>query len=253
MEGELWWCGDPHGDFAPLIDAAQVALRERRAPGAVVLLGDLDLDAPLEQVLAPLIEAGIGVWWIVGNHDGDRAHWHDRLFGSALAENNLSGRVVALGGLRIAGLGGVFRERIWYPPGAPRFATREDYLRTLAPQRRWRGGLPMRDRATLWWEDYAALWECEADVLVTHEAPGCHHHGFTVLDELAESMGARRIVHGHHHEGYCTTLANGIAVQGVGLAGVTALDGTVIKAGKLDRQRAGRWRGPSGNVKGDKR
>jgi len=48
---------------------------------------------------------------------------------------------------------------------------------------------------------------------------------------------------GDPHGAVAPLLDTGIEVYGVGLAGVTALDGTVIAGGKLDRQRAGRWRG----------
>jgi predicted phosphodiesterase len=59
-----------------------------------------------------------------------------------------------------------------------------------------------------------------ADVLVTHEAPSNHEFGFPVIDELAERMGVKMIVHGHHHRAYEATLPNGIAVVGVAKAGM---------------------------------
>jgi predicted phosphodiesterase len=40
----------------------------------------------------------------------------------------------------------------------------------------------------------------QADILVTHEAPGAHRHGFEVLDALALMMRAKLLMHGHHHE-----------------------------------------------------
>ncbi|GCL66129.1 hypothetical protein AQPW35_52100 [Rubrivivax pictus] len=36
-------------------------------------------------------------------------------------------------------------------------------------------------------------------MLVTHEAPSWHDHGFAALDSLAVRMGVRWLVHGHHH------------------------------------------------------
>lgn len=67
-------------------------------------------------------------------------------------------------------------------------------------------------------DTYNRLAVLEADVLVTHEAPGCHRHGFEELDLLAGAMGVRWIVHGHHHQHYKATLDNGISVIGLGRA-----------------------------------
>jgi hypothetical protein len=55
-------------------------------------------------------------------------------------------------------------------------------------------------------------------VLVTHEAPSCHRHGFAAIDRLAEVAAARLIVHGHHHESYAAKLPGGIDVRGLGFA-----------------------------------
>jgi len=59
---------------------------------------------------------------------------------------------------------------------------------------------------------------------VLHEAPTSDRHGHQALDDLAENLGVRLIVHGHHHRCYTDTLANGIAVVGLGLAQVAMLD-----------------------------
>ncbi|MBT2320799.1 hypothetical protein J7E62_00295 [Variovorax paradoxus] len=37
----------------------------------------------------------------------------------------------------------------------------------------------------------------KADILVSHEAPAAHPFGFAAVDELAISLGARLVVHGH--------------------------------------------------------
>jgi hypothetical protein len=62
------------------------------------------------------------------------------------------------------------------------------------------------------------------DILVTHEAPTSHPHGFAPIDALAEACGARLIVHGHHHQSYEAVLASGIRVRGLGLAEPWLLD-----------------------------
>ncbi len=216
----VYFAGDPHGQFQQI-----EAVAKRDAGALFVLLGDHDLSVPLEQAIP---SAAASTWWIHGNHDADRVEYHDRLFRSALADRCLHGRVIEIGGYRIAGLGGVFRERIWHPDTGVRFASPSEYLRAIPPRDHWRGGLPVRHRASIWWSDYEALWGRPADILVTHEAPSCHRHGFTVLDDLAESMGVSLIVHGHHHETYRAELVSGITVQGVGLAEVVTLDGEVV-------------------------
>lgn len=212
------FAGDPHGNFRPIVAAA---LKDK--PTAVVLLGDYDLEMPLDQEMKAVIEAGIEVWWIRGNHDADREGWHDFLFGSGLAEFDLNGRVVDIGGLRVAGLGGVFDPKVWHPGlnnGEPTHRSPE----ALAEALTWRpstipgplrNGIPLRHRSAIFWSDYEALWDQRADILVTHEAPDSHRHGFRALGELAEAMGVSVIIHGHHHEAYEGQTAGGIRVIGV--------------------------------------
>lgn len=209
---KLLFYGDPHGEWRPLQQAVS-----QHIPDAVVLLGDMDLVRPLEQEVAGF--AG-KVWWIHGNHDCHslaRVGWYDSLFGSALAGHALHGRVTELGGLRVAGLGGHFQQSIWHPAHNIRFSHREHWLAANPASARWRSGLPIKARAAIWWEDYERLFGQQADILVLHEAPSCHRYGFAVLDELAEAMGVRWIVHGHHHEDYDGVLGD-ICVRGVGKA-----------------------------------
>lgn len=40
----------------------------------------------------------------------------------------------------------------------------------------------------------------KADILVCHEAPSCHPYGYSEIDELAQAMGAKMVVHGYHHD-----------------------------------------------------
>jgi len=232
----LLFGGDPHGVFDPIEQAA------RQDPQArFVLLGDFDLPVPLEQAVPTAADR---CWWIHGNHDCDCVAYHDRLFGSALADRCLHARVVEIDGLRVAGLGGVFRERTWHPETGIRFRAPRDFLRAIPPRQHWRHGLPVRHRGSIWWSDYQSLWDQRAEVLVLHEAPSCHRHGFAVLDELAEAMGVSLIVHGHHHETYRDRLPSGIEVQGVGLAEVVDLDGNLVAARRprYHRPKGARWR-----------
>lgn len=226
----LLFAGDPHGDFKPINRAV-----EQTRPEGVVLLGDFDLDVPLEQALGPW--GPELAWWIHGNHDLDREQWHDYLFESELADRSLHGKVVEIAGYRVAGLGGVFREKVWHPETGVAFKTRREFMYSMGKGNRWRGGLPRKHRASIWWEDYERLFDQRADILITHEAPSTHRHGFKPLDELAEAMRVRLIVHGHHHEDYHATLPSGIKVLGVGLAGVADESGQIVVPGRYSTRR----------------
>ena len=52
------------------------------------------------------------------------------------------GGVSGLGPFAVAGLAGVFKQRIWLPPADPVFRTRDELLRSLSHQQRWRRGRP---------------------------------------------------------------------------------------------------------------
>jgi hypothetical protein len=216
-ERPILFAGDPHRNFSPILRAC-LGL----APGTLVLLGDCDCPAPLAEVLAPAIEQGWDVRWILGNHDTETESAYDNL---TTADGDLGLRVATIGGLRVAGLPGVFKPRVWQPnEGAPAYRTREAFLAALSPQELWRGGLPLWHRDTIFPEDFVELAAQRFDVLVTHEAPSSHPHGFAAIDALAEGCGARLIVHGHHHQSYAATLPNGITVRGLGLAEPWRLD-----------------------------
>lgn len=186
--------GDPHGQFQHLIDAVL-----DQQPVAVIILGDLELRRPLEVELAPIIDRA-EVWFIHGNHDTDTEAHYDNLFGSALAHRNLHGRVVEIDGLRIAGLGGVFRKQVWMPPAPPLYESEAEYLARCGKGNWWRGGLPRKHRSTIFPEAMEMLRGQRADVLASHEAPSAHPHGFAAIDCLARSMGAHICFHGHHHD-----------------------------------------------------
>lgn len=223
--------GDPHGGFDPLIEAVG-----QHRPAAVVLLGDLQAQRPLEVELASILDR-TEVWFIHGNHDTDSDADHDHLFGSALADRNLHGRVVEIAGCRIAGLGGVFRGQVWAPPAPWQIESARTYVAQAGRSNLWRGGLPRKHRSTIFPADYQALQSKRADVLVTHEAPSCHPHGFSAIDDLARSLKVRRVFHGHHHrdmnyQAHWPQL--GFEAWGVGLRGVRDQTGLCLTPGGQD-------------------
>jgi len=233
----ILFCGDPHGRFEHIIDA----VHEHR-PAAIVLLGDLQAPKPLEQVLAPILDK-TEVWFIHGNHDTDSDADYDNLFGSALADRNLHGRIAEIDGLRVAGLGGVFRGQVWGPPAIWNAETPDDYLARCGEGNKWRGGLPRRHRSSIFPVDYFALGGKTADVLVTHEAPSVHRHGFDAIDELARSLKVAKTFHGHHHD--CLDYRRawkrvGFEAWGVGHCGITDLAGNVLRVGTFDEMRSRR-------------
>lgn len=229
--GRIFFCGDLHGRFESLIHS----ILERR-PAAVVLLGDVQPPRLLHHALSEVLGL-VDVWWIHGNHDTDSDTDYDNLFGSALANQCLHGRVVEIAGVRVAGLGGIFRRQIWAPPGPAAFDSPEQFMARCGKGNLWRGGLPRRHRSSIFPSDYQLLASMQADFLVTHEAPSCHPHGFMEIDQLARSLGVRAVFHGHHHDRldyrqYDDSL--GFQTIGVGLRGITDEDGTVILPGECD-------------------
>ena len=197
---KLMFFGDPHGDLEPVIAAV-----ERFQPEAIVLLGDIQARRPLHVELKPILDL-TEIWFIHGNHDtdSDSDAAYDNLWGSKLAHRNLDGRVISVAGYRVAGLGGVFRSKIWDPRRPieeAAFQSSDAMRRTMKREERWRDGISRRHRSSIFPAVYQHLLRSgPADILVTHEAPSAHPHGWRVIDELAEKLGVLLVVHGHHHQ-----------------------------------------------------
>lgn len=235
----ILFCGDPHGEFRRILRAAA----ELRA-SAVVLLGDLEPAQPLHEELEAIADK---VWFIHGNHDTDSDSNWSNVWGSRLADRSIHGRVVTLpDGTRLAGLGGVFRGAVWYPnlPEAPRFRNAEEHDRASPRWDQWRVGRARKHWSSIYPDELDRLADLQADVLITHEAPGYHRDGFGILDTLAQSMGVKVTVHGHHHDRLDSSARwekQGFRTHGVGLRGITAIDAegnaTVVVQGELDAQR----------------
>ena len=217
----ILFAGDPHGNFHPLIAAVH-----KYKPEAVVLLGDYDLDMPLHHCLQEIVDL-TEIWWIAGNHDFETPDKFNNLFHSALADNSLHLKVVEIAGLKIAGLGGIFLGRVWYPPQPQKWQNKQHYLHHQ-PTHIKNSGLPLKYQSAIWPDEFEALKKLKADILVSHEAPSSHRHGFSVISDLAAAVGAKHIFHGHLHENYIRTIKNNIHVFGVANMAIANLHGKTL-------------------------
>lgn len=251
--GQVAFIGDVHQQWE-MIEAGLAGLEA--VPEHAVLLGDIQCDRPLDALAAPLLERGVTVWWIFGNHDNDGgpemwANLSEPQRNPRTAPGLLHGRIAEIGGVRIAGLGGTFRPRVWEPPDPPRLHSREQLPADLASMA---GHWPDSHLAALahslgvnaiWPEDIDALGALSADILVSHEAPGSHPAGKAAIGDLARRMGARLVVHGHHHVNYRAVAPDGLQVLGVAAAWGVRRDGTVLWPGERPRalgRPIGGWR-----------
>lgn len=247
MTDAILYCADPHGQFCHIIDAAG-----RTQASAVVLLGDMASQRPLHIERALLLVREIPLWFIRGNHDADSDDSWRNVWGNALADRNVHGCVVVLPkGQRLAGPDGVIRGQIWHPTsGAPRgsepaFRSTQEHGKSTPPQEKWEAGPQRRHWASIYPAEADQLADQRADVLTAHEALGYHRNGFELPDTLAQSMGAKVAVHGHHHERIDSSsrwATQGSQSYGVGLRGVASIaengNSEVVVLGELDEARA---------------
>lgn len=240
----LVFIGDIHQNWHD-VEAGLAALPT--SPKAAILLGDIECEHPLDTVAAPLLERGVAVYWIHGNHDYDTgpemwANLADPERNPLTSAGALHTRVIEVGGVRIAGLVGAFLPHVWPANAPPRLHRREQLADNLAVSRPDLDAAQVAGLAhfltvtAIWPEDVEALSAQQADVLVTHEAPSSHPEGVSVLDDLARAMGARLIVHGHHHITSHARADDGLRVLGVGDTWAVDLDGNVVWRGRK-RQR----------------
>lgn len=238
----ILFCGDPHGRFDHILQAAEDTKAQ-----AVVLLGDLESPAPLSEVLAPIRSI---TWLIHGNHDTDAESSFRHLWLDEMAARNLDGQVATLpGGLRVAGLGGVFRESVWHPDrasklqGKPVFESAKKHAARTPRQDRCEGMQHRKHWSSIYPDVVDRLANQRADVLVTHEAPGYHPYGFEILDTLAQQMRVQKVIHGHQHDRQDSSARwaqQGFQSFGVGFRGITGLTAAgemvVIRPGDFDHR-----------------
>lgn len=242
----LWFLGDVHGHFDHIGPAVEAAAAAGNTPAWLVFLGDLQLGRPLREELEEiraLREFGVCVGFIHGNHDADRheqwAHLHD--CGDAVA---LHGQVVELEGIRVAGLGGNFQGRVWYPPAEPKVRSKSEVMER-GPWARRNGQRPNpKYHSAIYPDEVQAFSRKRADILVTHEAPSCHPHGSQALDDLARAMCVARLFHGHTHDDL--SVAYGLQRERLGFD-ARAVDFCRIKngLGETVLLSAPVWHGPS--------
>lgn len=211
----ILFAGDAHGDFVPIIEEAGPAT-------AVILLGDQEPQVPLVDELGPGVAPK--TWWIFGNHDSDYADY--MAHHESMADRNLHCRVVEIEGVRVAGLGGIFRSNLFGVDQTTRLDEVDlvcpyDTRASIAQQRQGKRNAPV-DMTTIFPEDLGALlqFKGQVDVLVTHEAPESHKLGYPLIGDIARALGVKMLIHGHHHERYSATLTGGIRVEGIGMAGM---------------------------------
>lgn len=208
----ILFCGDPHGKFDHIIQHVQ-----QTKPAAVIILGDLCLSQPFEQTFSSILTL-TDIWFIHGNHDTDEVRYYDNLF--SCSDHNLHGRVIEIDGLKIAGLGGIFRKQIWYPPELPKYSTKQEFITSCGKGNHWRNGLPRKHRSSIFPEDIELFDGLKADILVCHEAPQDHPYGFYAIDDLASYLGVSKIIHGHHHDAF---IYDSDRYQNVGLTSLLEL------------------------------
>jgi hypothetical protein len=176
-------------DDALLADAGAA-----RGIALILACGDL----PLEYLGSLMNRLDVPLAFVPGNHDPDLSGYRSSRAGLTLRAGmpartpwpegavNADGRVVDVGGLRVAGLGGCLR----YNEGPNQYterqqARRAQALRARARWRRMRDGRPV-------------------DVLITHAPPrgvgdgdDPPHRGFAALHGLVAALRPAALLHGH--------------------------------------------------------
>ena len=248
----IYFLGDVHGQFDHILRFLDKREEDRDAPCSLIFLGDIESPHPFEEMIRPFLDLGADVWFIHGNHDTDHnRHW-DHLQDSQ--HRNLDGRVVTIEGLKVCGLGGIFRGEIWYPgmkcdeealrlkPPVPKnYQSYADYEDSFKAARQKNPTLftnkLLKHKSSIFPDSLESLAKQTADILVSHEAPDGHPHGFTELGLLAKAMGVKHYFHGHQHDNRNYADWNeqtGIQLRGVGYRGITSLKGEVLVPGTMD-------------------
>ena len=221
----------------------------------VIFLGDIEAQRPFETEIAPILALGVEVHWIVGNHDTDSEenwrHLRDRCTVAWMASDRdrrapdcRSRRRFSQPDLVPAGFenaaavedpafqsydefsADLGKNRAQAPAiedGSDQMEAIPDRIAKLMDPTK--NGQLRKHCSTIFPDVVRSLSAQHADILLTHEAPGYHRHGFDELTRLAQAMGVRMAVHAHHHENLDHgTDPHGFAAFGVGFCDVAMLD-----------------------------
>jgi Icc-related predicted phosphoesterase len=218
--------GDPHGNLQNLTE-----FLEKKAIHTAIVVGDFfdrlyksDDLITLKDNIEVIQKRGVDFRYILGNHDHPSIEAAD-FFESEIAHLNLNGKIDELGPnrVKVGGLSGVFRGRVWYPKNDIgqefNFMSHKSLLEVTPRNERVNGKLPLKHRSTIFPETVFKLGDAECDVLVCHEAPSSSEDGFVAIDQLAQKMRSKLVVHGHHHHRSVGTINHSrCAVKSLGLA-----------------------------------
>ncbi|MBP6108677.1 MAG: metallophosphoesterase [Rhodocyclaceae bacterium] len=219
----LWFAGDVHGKFGHVLRQLEKTSLDAR-PSAIIFLGDLEPQEPLTRIFGWFIDAGVQPYFIHGNHDSD--HGGTWRYIVDCWERNLHGRVTEMFGIKVAGLGGIFRSDIWLPPTRPRYQSYDDYTRATELT-----ALRCMHSSSIFPDVVCALSQQHADILVTHEAPSCNSLGYLAITNLAVALGVKSVFNGHHHRDIAYQSNYPFAGYQVGFRGLRDSHGTIIKSG----------------------
>jgi hypothetical protein len=145
----IYCLGDVHGNcdhIEQALDAAKVK------PAAVIFLGDIEAPIPLWECCAGIEKRGVDWYWVIGNHDTDSKENYANVSDEKSMAHNIDGKVVTVDGLRIAGLGGIFRGEVWHPDlhdGKPTHATYQDYEKHIRSNANLKRRLSPKDLAQM--------------------------------------------------------------------------------------------------------
>ncbi|SIR81773.1 metallophosphoesterase family protein [Williamsia sterculiae] len=179
-----------------VVDSLMLGSAQAMAPDLVLAAGDL----PFDYLELLMIKCDVPLVFVPGNHDPDLSGYRRGRTGWTRAglpsvdpgpagAVNADGRIVTVGGLRIAGLGGCIR-----------YNTGPNQYREGAQRRRSRG-LRWRQRV-----DRIRWSPGPVDVLLTHSPPRGHgdgddgpHRGFVCFLPLIRALRPQLLLHGHIH------------------------------------------------------
>lgn len=134
------------------------------------------------------------------HEESTRARWRRGWPAAHAALGREACVVVDVADHSIAGLEGTFESEIRLPSSPdPGIQNYQNFLEQLARRSQRADVIATKKQhplSAIYPDDYFTLAMEKADILICHEAPSRHPHGYTEIDELAQAMGAKMVVHG---------------------------------------------------------